>query len=135
MTTPARKQGAAKALPGRSGNWGIYAAAAGAALSMATSADASIISGSLGVTATINSAGGGTFTAQPTFSLAGVLGKDNLLLVIFRLVVLRDRTDWSLRMGREAFVPGRGFPFQSRTGLRQKIRARCPDQSRRCSRL
>jgi hypothetical protein len=52
-------------------NWGVYAAAAGASLSMATTADASIISGTLNVTATINPAAGVNGSAEPAFVVGG----------------------------------------------------------------
>ena len=51
------------------GTWGIYAAAAGASLSMATSADAGIISGALNLTATINPAAGVNGSNEPHFVL------------------------------------------------------------------
>jgi hypothetical protein len=57
------------------GNWGIYAAAAGASLSMATSADAGIISGTLNLSKSIT--GGATsnvFTAV-SFAIDGALVK------------------------------------------------------------
>jgi len=53
-------------------NWGIYAAAAGASLSMVTSADAGIIAGNLNITAHAPQA---STPVTQNFSIAGVPGK------------------------------------------------------------
>ena len=63
------------------GNWGIYAAAAGASLSMATSADAGIISGVLNLTASINPAAGVNGSAETHF----VLGSANQAIFVRNL--------------------------------------------------
>jgi hypothetical protein len=53
------------------GNWGIYAAAAGASLSMATSADAGIISGTLNLTASNNPAASIQGSGLAMFAIGG----------------------------------------------------------------
>ncbi|MGA3239187.1 MAG: PEP-CTERM sorting domain-containing protein [Bryobacteraceae bacterium] len=53
------------------GNWGIYAAAAGATLAMSTNADASIIYGTLGQNVSIGTGAGNT-TAAKTFVVSAV---------------------------------------------------------------
>lgn len=55
----------------RLGNWGIYAAAAGAVLSMATNADAGILTGTLNTTATINPAASYSGFSIKTFKVGG----------------------------------------------------------------
>lgn len=62
-------------------DWRIYAAAAGATLSMATGADASIVTGSLNVTVSLNPGNTNTTIQQKQFNIAGVTGFAQLLRI------------------------------------------------------